>query len=148
MDRSQTTCYCHFSCFSPHFTKTTGPLGIYFGIQCANFVFTWFEKCRCRFFVPSKSNNRWISRRHVGGRSSGFRKDGRRTKPLPGNAAFARRHIPQIGFPPDMRSTPGWRCFNRQFPPNCSPQIQKKHFLSFSQCCSPREACLPSYYFI
>jgi hypothetical protein len=28
-------------------------------------------------------------------------------------AAFAGRHIPQIGFPPDRRSTPGWRCFHR-----------------------------------
>jgi hypothetical protein len=39
--------------------------------------------------------------------------------------------IPKIGFPPDRRSTPGWRCFHRQFSPNCSPQIQKnilKHF--------------------
>jgi hypothetical protein len=35
----------------------------------------------------------WNSRRHGGGRSSGFRGDGRRAKPLPRNAAFAGRHI-------------------------------------------------------
>jgi hypothetical protein len=52
LDRSQTTCHCHFSCFSPHFTQTTAPFGIHFRIQCANFVFAWFKKCRCRFFVP------------------------------------------------------------------------------------------------
>ncbi len=43
----------------------------------------------------------------------------------------------------DRRSTPGWRRFCRQFLPNCSPQVQKKHFRSFSQCCSPRETHLP-----
>jgi hypothetical protein len=32
LDRSQTTCHCHFSCFSPHFTQTITPLGIHFGI--------------------------------------------------------------------------------------------------------------------
>jgi hypothetical protein len=27
-----------------------------------------------------------------------------------------------------FRQTPGWRRFHRQFSPNCSSQIQKKHF--------------------
>ncbi len=114
--------------FQPPFHQDNSAIWHSFRNSMCKFVFTWFEKCCCRFFVPPKSNNHWISRCHVGGRSSGFRRDGRRAKPLPGNAAFARRHIPQIGFPPDRRSTPGWRCFNRQFPPNLSPQIQKKHF--------------------
>jgi hypothetical protein len=35
-----------------------------------------------------------------------------------------------------------------RFPPNCSPQVQKRHFLSFSSCCSPQEARLPLYYFV
>ncbi len=128
LDRSQTTCHCHFSCFSPHFTQTTSQFGIHFRVQRANFVIARFEKCRCQFFVPPKQNNHWISRCHSGGRSSGFQRDGRRAKPLPRNAAFAKRHIPQIGFPPNRHSTPGWRCFHRQFSPNCPTQIQKKHF--------------------
>jgi hypothetical protein len=68
-------------------------------------------------------NNHWISRRHNGSRPSGFQRGGRRAKPLPGNVAFAGRHIPQIGFrfPPDRHSMPGWRCFHRQFSPNCFP---------------------------
>ncbi len=41
-------------------------------LQCANVVFARFEKCGCRFFVPPKPNNHWISRRCVGGRPSGF----------------------------------------------------------------------------
>ncbi len=64
MDQSQTTCYCHFSCFSPHFTKTTAPLGIHFGIQCANFVFTWFEKCRCSVCSAAHPSN-WLSARQA-----------------------------------------------------------------------------------
>jgi hypothetical protein len=60
------------------------------------------------FFVPPTPSNHWISRRHNRGRSSGFRRDGRQATPLPRNATFARRHIPQIDFPPDRRSTPDW----------------------------------------
>jgi hypothetical protein len=33
-----------------------------------------------------------------------------------------------LAFRQTGRSTPGWRCYHRQFSPNCSPQIQKKHF--------------------
>jgi hypothetical protein len=47
----------------------------------------------------------WISRRHIGGRFSGFRGDGRRVTPLPRNAALTGRHISQIGCPPDRHST-------------------------------------------
>ncbi len=36
------------------------------------YIFTQFEKCRFRFFVPPKPNNHWISRPYVGGRPSGF----------------------------------------------------------------------------
>ncbi len=75
----------------------------------------------CRFFVLPKPNSHWICRHHVGGRPRGFRRDGRRAKPLPGNAACAGRNIPQIGFLPDRRSTPGWRCFHNNFCPIVTP---------------------------
>jgi hypothetical protein len=39
----------------------------------------------------------------------------------PETAALARRHIAQIGFLPDRRSTPSWRCLRRQFSSNFSP---------------------------
>ncbi len=84
-----------------------------------------FRQMSSPIFVLSKPNNHWISRRG-GGRPSGLQRDGRQAKPLSRNAAFTGRHIPQIGFPPDRPSTPGWKCFHRQFLPNCSPQIQKK----------------------
>jgi hypothetical protein len=44
-------------------------------------------------FVLTTPPLHWNSRRHSGGKSSGFRRDGRRAKPLPRNAAFAGRHI-------------------------------------------------------
>jgi hypothetical protein len=56
-----------------------------------------FEKCCRCFFVLPKPNNHWISRRRLSGGSSGFRRDGRRAKPLPRNAALAGRHIAQNG---------------------------------------------------
>jgi hypothetical protein len=37
---------------------------------------------------------------------------------LPVNAAVARQHITQVGFPPDRRSMPGWKCFHRHFSPH------------------------------
>jgi hypothetical protein len=72
LDRSQTTCHCLFSCFSPHFTQPTVPFGIHFRVECANVVFAWFDKCHCRFFVLPKSSNHWISRCCFGDRPSGF----------------------------------------------------------------------------
>ncbi len=42
--------------FSPHFTQTTVPFGIHFRIQCANFVFAWFEKVVADFL--SRPNKR------------------------------------------------------------------------------------------
>jgi hypothetical protein len=95
-------------------------------------VFAWSEKSCWQFFVPPTPLSHWISRCHNGGRSCGFRRDGRWAKLLPRNAAFAGQHIPQIGLPPDRRPTPGWRCFHRHFSPNCPPQVQKIYFFALS----------------
>ncbi len=136
-----------FLVFQPPFHPDNSAIWHSFqNLMCKFHIFP--VKSCCRFFVPPKPNNRWISRRCVGSRSIWFQRDGRWAKLFPRNAAFAGRHIPYIGFPPDRHSTPGWRCFHRQFLPNCSPQIQKKHFWSFSQCRSPREARLLSNYFV
>jgi hypothetical protein len=43
--------------------------------------------------IPTTPPPHWNRCCHSGGRSSGFRGDGRRTKPLPRKAAFARWHI-------------------------------------------------------
>ncbi len=53
-------------------------------------------------------------------------------------AAFARRFIPQISFPPDRRPIPSWQCFNWHFSPNCPPKVQKGCLFTFSQCCASR----------
>ncbi len=75
LDRSQTTCHCHLSRLSPHFTQKTAPFGIHFRVLCANVVFAWFEKCCCRFFCPAQikqpldqspprqRQNQWILKR-------------------------------------------------------------------------------------
>ncbi len=34
LDWSQTTCYCNFSCFSPHFTQTTAPWHSFQNLMC------------------------------------------------------------------------------------------------------------------
>jgi hypothetical protein len=55
--------------------------------------------------------------------------------------------IPQISFPPDRRPMQ-LTTFQQAFSPNCPPQVQKGYFFTFSQCCSPQEACIPWYCFI
>ncbi len=93
-------------------------------------------------FCPAQSNYHWISRRGIGGRPSGFRTDGPETQRLLGGTSL------KLAFRQTGAQRLAGDVSTGNFSPNCSPQIQKKHFWSFSQCCSPREVCLPLYNFI
>jgi hypothetical protein len=107
LDQPQTSCYHPVTCFCTNLAKTTAPFGIYFRVQCTTFVSPSLKNviADCLSRPPP---TRWISRHLIGSRSSECRRDCRRAKMLCRNATFARQHIPQIGFPPDRRSTPGW----------------------------------------
>ncbi len=83
VDWPQTPCHCPFSRFNTNLPYTTAPLGICFRVQCTAFVSTWFEECRCWFFIPTTPPLHWDSHRHGHGRSSGFRGDGCRANRYP-----------------------------------------------------------------
>jgi hypothetical protein len=64
-------------------------------------------------------------------------RDGRRAKLLPGNVALSRQHIPNIGFPPDRRSTLAGDVSTGNFRPIVPLKFRKTIFNHFFNVAHP-----------